>query len=86
MCLYWEAQNVPGVSANKHVSLLAHVYGLLLDDFLQSSDQVSLLCVGHLGGVALPHRRHHLPHGVDQLHPVVLLSRRVSIQTQRQKG
>lgn len=65
--------HIPGVFPHKHVRLLAHVYVLLLYNVFQSREQILLLRVGQLGGVALPCWCHHLAHGVHQLHPVVLL-------------
>lgn len=71
--LYIMYHHIPGVFADKHISFMAHVYGFLLYNVRQSSEQIVLLSIGQLGRIALPRQCYHLPHGVNQLHPVVLL-------------
>lgn len=72
----WLRAEIPGVSANDNTRCLTHVDGFLLDDVLQYSAQSFLLCIGQLSGIAFPSWSHHLPHWVNQLHPIVFLSAR----------
>lgn len=66
---------VPCVFTHKHAGLLGHADGLSLDYVLQGGEEPPPLCVNQLGGIALPRRGHHLPHGVHQFNPVILLER-----------